>query len=62
MGEYSISWPKIRMAFGTFLQINRASLVIRVIKESACQCRRHKRLRFNLWVRKIPWSRKQQPL
>ena len=23
--------------------------------ESACQCRRR---RFNLWVRKIPWSRK----
>ena len=24
-------------------------------KESACQCRRHKRCRFNPWVRKIPW-------
>ena len=23
-------------------------------KEPACQCRRHKRLRFNLWIRKIP--------
>ena len=22
------------------------------------QCRRHKRHGFNLWVRKIPWSRK----
>ena len=30
-------------------------------KESTCQCRRHKRLRFNAWVRKIPWSRKWQP-
>ena len=29
-------------------------------KESACQCRRHKRCRFNLWVGKIPWSRKWQ--
>ena len=27
-------------------------------KESACQCRR---LGFNPWVRKIPWSRKWQP-
>ena len=30
-------------------------------KESACQCRRHKRYGFNPWVRKIPWRRKQQP-
>ena len=25
-------------------------------KEPICQCRRHKRLGFNLWVGKIPWS------
>ena len=31
------------------------------IKDSACQCRRCKRCRFNPWVRKIPWSRKWQP-
>ena len=30
-------------------------------KESTCQCRRHKRLRFNPWVRKFPWRRKWQP-
>ena len=30
-------------------------------KESACQCRRHKRLSFSPWVGKIPWSRKWQP-
>ena len=30
-------------------------------KESACQCMRHKRCRFNPWVRKIPWRRKWQP-
>ena len=29
-------------------------------KESAWQCRRHKRCRFDTWVRKIPWSRKWQ--
>ena len=28
-------------------------------KESSCQCRRHG---FDLWVRKIPWKRKWQPL
>ena len=27
-------------------------------KESACQCRRCKRCRFDPWVGKIPWSRK----
>ena len=30
-------------------------------KESACQCRGHKRHRFDPWVRKIPWRRKWQP-
>ena len=29
-------------------------------KEPTCQCRRHKRHRFNPWVRKIPWRRKWQ--
>ena len=30
-------------------------------KESACQCRRFRRGRFNPWVKKISWSRKWQP-
>ena len=29
-------------------------------KESICQCKKHKRCRFNPWVRKIPLSRKWQ--
>ena len=29
--------------------------------EPACQCRRHKRFRFSVWVGKIPWRRKCQP-
>ena len=29
-------------------------------KEFACQCRRHKRCRFNPLVRKIPWRKKWQ--
>ena len=30
-------------------------------KKSSCQCRRHKRCRFNPLVGRIPWSRKWQP-
>ena len=30
-------------------------------KEPACQCRRHKRHRFDLWIGKIPWRRAWQP-
>ena len=31
-------------------------------KEPACQCRRHKRHRFDPWVGKIPWRRVWQPI
>ena len=30
-------------------------------EESACQCRRRRRLEFDRWARKIPWRRKWQP-
>ena len=30
-------------------------------KEPICQCRRHKRCRFNPWVGKISWRKKWQP-
>ena len=30
-------------------------------KESACQYRKRRTLKFNPWVRKIPWRRKWQP-
>ena len=30
-------------------------------KESACQCRRHKRLGLSSWVEMVPWRRKWQP-
>ena len=30
-------------------------------KEPACLCKRHNRLRFQPWVRKIPWRRAWQP-
>ena len=31
-----------------------------VVKEPACQCRRHKRCKFDPWVGKIPWRRAWQ--
>ena len=30
-------------------------------KESTCQCRRHRRLEFDPWIRKLPWRRAWQP-
>ena len=30
-------------------------------QEPACQCRRHKRCRFDPWVKKILWRRRCQP-
>ena len=30
-------------------------------KEPACQCGKHKRHEFDLWVEKIPWRRAWQP-
>ena len=38
-----------------------ASQVALVVKEPACQCRTHKRRRFDPWVGKIPWMRAWQP-
>ena len=37
-----------------------ASQVVASGKESVCPCRRHKRCRFDPWVRKIPWRRARQ--
>jgi len=31
-------------------------------KEFTCQCRRHKRYRFDPWVRKVPWRRAWHPI
>ena len=30
-------------------------------EELVCQCRRYKRHRFDLWLRKIPWRRAWKP-
>ena len=50
-----LSYQVIRMWFKEW-----ASQVVQWYKESACQCKRCQRLRFNPWVQKIPWSRKWQ--
>ena len=44
------------------LNVGGASQVVLVVKNCACQCRRHKRHRFDPWVREIPWRRKWQPI
>ena len=31
-------------------------------RELACQCRRHRRYMLDPWVKKIPWTRKRQPI
>ena len=43
--------------------INQTLLNINLkVWEFTCQCKRHKKLRFNPWVRKIPWRRAWQPI
>ena len=36
-------------------------LIVMSCKEPSCQCRRHKRHRFDRWVGRIPWRRAWQP-
>ena len=43
-------------------RVQRASQVVPVVKEPACQCKRNKRHGFELWAGKIPWSRNGNPL
>ena len=50
-GEKSI-WPNLSLWMGFPAGA--------VGKESTCQCRRHKRCRFDSWIGKIPWRRKWQ--
>ena len=44
--------PKLDFLILEIWKVNRNSF-----KESACQCKRHKRQGFDPWVRKIPWRR-----
>ena len=52
-GSYSVTGPKVTYNY-TFNSGTSG-------KESACQCRRHKRQPLSPWVGKIPWRRKWQP-
>ena len=53
--DFNISiWCGLRISLGSIW-------ASQVVKKSTCQCRKHKRCRFNPWVGKIPWSRKWQP-
>ena len=45
----------------TFLKKETNPVFGLVGKESACQCRRHKRHGFDPWVRKIPWRKEWLP-
>ena len=45
-----------------FLIYFMASQVVPLVKKPTCPCRRHRRHGFSLWVGKIPWSRKWQPI
>ena len=63
-------WPAVKEAFSPSPSFSSSSFSLTEIvyitpggssgKESASQCRRYKRLMFNSWVWKIPWSRKWQ--
>ena len=45
----------------TVEELEGASQVMQLGKESACRYMRHKRCEFSLWVGKIPWRRAWQP-
>ena len=64
---YSISatflWGKILSCHNNWLSVYGIYHVPDGISGNGptCQCSRHKRLRFDPWVGKSPWSRKRQP-
>ena len=52
---------RIPLSFQTLLGYDRAFPGDASDKETACQCKRRKRHKFNPWVRKVPWRRAWQP-
>ena len=48
---------QVKLSFTVYTALHR----LLSAKESACQCSRHRRWRFNPWVGKNSWSRKWQP-
>ena len=61
ISEGSLSISKRSPVFMLFLMLWMGFPGGAVGKESACQCRRHKKHRFDPWVGKIPWRGKWQP-
>ena len=60
---FSFDWEKKKiMSFYMSIveELERASQVMRLVKESACQYMRHKRCEFSPWVGKILWRRAGQ--
>ena len=49
--DFSLFWISLALGFPSSS----------VVKESACQYRRHRVCSFDPWVRKIPWRRTWQP-
>ena len=65
--EFYQTLNKNRITMTNFLNLNKHGIFWELPwwcsgKESACQCRRCKRQGFSLWVGKIPWRRKWQPM
>ena len=57
----TVPCPWVRECVAVFLLFNLIPNVGSASgKEPTCQCRRHKRGRFDPWVGKIPWRRKWQ--
>ena len=53
------SFESIRSELGESICIKEE--IYFLCEELACQCRRHKRREFDLWVWKIPWRKAWQP-
>ena len=55
------SWEEIILDYSSGPSVITRVLIGTGGKESACQCRRHKRHWFDPWVGKIPWRRARKP-
>ena len=59
---HSMRWsPPVRVQFRHRCRVRLGFPGVLVVKESTCQCRRHKRCGFDPWVGKIPRRRAWQP-
>ena len=54
-------WHSIVQSFNSSLWFRKSFPGGTSSKESSCQCRRHKRSRFDPWAGKMPWRKAWQP-